>query len=356
MPPLPILGIGALLALVLVWWVAHCRGFQTGSLQQRYERALWLTQNGRHEEAIAVLEAISDEAAARGGIRARTVAANAMLQRAVALDAIGRSSEAARLCVDIEGEYGGDGDSGMQLAVGRALLLRAHLARMERPTGKPDERESLTEELNNLVDRNGASPDPAMRRVVAEARIITAARLGEGGDTAAGLAILDELVATAGRRLGSQADRVVSAALAEKGSLLEGAGDYEAALAAYRASRDRTNLDGSLRLLGQAGGLVHEARVLRALGRPAEAIAAYDEILSLVVANQQPARRYVIEAAKGKANTLWKLGQRSEAVQALDHLVELARQWGDTGLRTETQKAREWMARHIEGPYDEGPS
>ena len=347
MPLLALLVAGAAGAILTLIIEAR-RSRSLAPVQHRYEQGMLLMEEGRPSEAIAVFDTIiaEDGDATKDAIRA--IVANSMLQKAEALRGADRPQDAVATCWDVDRRFGGEHHPGLQLAVCRALLLRAQLA-----VGPGNSVDPAVGLIDELISRFDGSRDRYMVRVVAESQIIKAGIVGENGRLQEAFAILAQVVAAASQQAGTQADVVVVSALTQRGSLLEAAGDLEAALITYRASRERAARNPALRLAGEAGALGGEGRVLQALGRPEEALAKYEEILSFDELSRPLPRRYLVDAAKGKVDMLWKLGRREEALSGADQLVRLARTWGDNDLLAETSRGREWMVSRASQPERE---
>lgn len=331
------------------------RSTPLGSLRHRYEGGLSLAESGQPAEALRVFDALLAEAGDAGGNSHQSVVANATLQKGEALSALGRNEQAVEACLDVEHRYGDQGDRRLRLAVCRAMLLRAHiLLKAHLVIGPAAPADQPIEILEEIIARFGDSRDKYIGRYVAQARVAKAWILGERGRMAEASEILDGVLAAASGGVGAQADVVVVSALAEKGSLLEAAGDFEAALGAYREARHRAAQNPTLGL--ERGGLVSEGRVLQALGRHEEALAAYDAILKSDEIDRPLRRWHLIEASKAKANLLWKLGRRQEALLSAGELTRLAEQWGDRDLSAEATGVREWMLAHDGVPDGQRPS
>jgi tetratricopeptide (TPR) repeat protein len=316
------------------------RARPVASLRRKYDRGTSLSQKGDLQEAIAAFDEVIEHGRDTTGDAFALLVANSMLQKALALCDLGGVDEPVAICQEIDQRFGRARNLGLQLAESRALLLRAQTLKV---ANRPDAGAvSPAELLDEIEDRFGSSRDGPILAIVAQARVAKAGLLAERGRVEEALAILDQVMSSATRGLGAQADVIAASVLAQKGTLLESKGNLAEALVAYGSLRVRASRMGAPRI--EAGALVGEGRVLQALGRHGEALTMCDEAIAFGSPSHPIPRVYLVEATKHRADALWALGRRPEAISAVDDLIRSARDWDDQALVAEMSTARQRIA------------
>ena len=93
---------------ILLWVLAAKRLRPLGSLRNRYEEGISLSQSGRLSDAVAAFDAIIEEASGETAAGVRIVVANAMLQKGEALRDLGCTERAIQTCREISAQFGED--------------------------------------------------------------------------------------------------------------------------------------------------------------------------------------------------------------------------------------------------------
>jgi tetratricopeptide (TPR) repeat protein len=249
--------------------------------------------------------------------RLRQQEVGALLNKAITLDARGRTEDALRAYDEVVGRFGDSEDPTFRTQVALALANKGlQLTQL----GRGEDALAVYEEV---VRRFGDSEDPALHKQVGRALANKGFQLGELGRGEDALAAYDEVIGRFGDSDDPALREQVAGVLANKGVQLGQLGRGEEALAAYDEVVRRFGDSDDPALREQV------ARVLAAKGfqlgqldRGEDALAAYDEVVRRFTDSDDPAlREQVVLALANKIYRLGVLDRPDEAVSVADETV-----------------------------------
>jgi tetratricopeptide (TPR) repeat protein len=326
-------------------------------------RTVWGVSDERSRRRIENSnEVIARIASDTSDLMRRRELALALMDKALALDALGRYDEVLAICDRVVAHFGGDDDAEIARRVGWAFVDKAiALEHLDRPADAVVEYDEALRRIAAMADApeallvaallnksdalrtlkrheealeacsvavrqcaDAAHGDPDRRNRLAWALMKTARTHRDAGEQDAAVAVYDEVLERFDGDDDARVRRRVGWALVRKADLLYAGGRHEAALQSADAllgrvgestdHRDRRCVHAALRVKGDA---------LRCLGREAEAVVIYASAIALAdqLADGLADREYVEWSARDlleTANALSGLGRGEQEVAARD--------------------------------------
>ena len=316
---------------------------------------------GQHQpdQAIEAYQQVIDRYGDDPDPAMRQIVATALLNKAVMVGQQGRRDEALETSQQLIDQFGGNPDSALHELVAKALLYQGvTLADLQRPTealaslkraillyeemaaADPADAEGLDsarqllaevsriaaqalldqavtlgqhqpdqaiEAYQQVIDRYGDDPDPAMRKIVATA-------------------LFNKAVTLAREELFEEASEAIERAIPL----------YEEMAAADPA--DAEDLDSARQLLAEVSRIAAQALLDQAvtLGQhqPDQAIEAYQQVIDRYGDDPDPAMRQIVATAQFKKSvTLGKQGQQDQAIEAYQQVIDRYGDDPDPALR-----------------------
>jgi tetratricopeptide (TPR) repeat protein len=252
-------------------------------------KAFALDQLGRGEEELAIYDDIVSRFGTGTESAVREHIARTLFNKGVTLGELGRSDEAIAVYDDVLGRFGTTGETKFREHVARSLVNKTVML------GKVHRGDEAIATCDEVVRRFGTASEIALREQVARALVNKGVTLGELGRDEEGLAIYDDLIGRFGSASETALRERIARALVNKGIRLGELGRGDEAIAAYEDAVGRFGSASETALREQvARALVNKGITLSKLGRGDEAIATYEDVVGRFgVANETGLRQWV---------------------------------------------------------------
>jgi tetratricopeptide (TPR) repeat protein len=289
------------------------------------------------DQATATFSEIEDRLEkAKNHPEARSIQANALVNKGATLGQLGRNEEAIAVYEDVVARFGTASEPALREPVAKALVNKGvRLGQLSRG-------EEGIVVYEDVVARFGAAPEPALREPVAKALVNKGVTLGQLRRREEEIAVYEDVVARFGAAPEPALREEVATALVNKGITLGELGRRKEELAVYEDVVARFGAAPEPALREQiAKALFNKGVRLGQLRRREEEIAVYEDVVARFGAAPEPAlREQVAKALFNKGFRLEQLGRGADAVAVYDDVVARFAAAPESAIREQVSKAR----------------